>query len=58
MKGSCGTADFGRDAIAKAKAAVDATRRAMQGSDLELLGQQIDQLQRTQRMFKGVVARG
>jgi molecular chaperone DnaK len=53
-----GTADFGRDAIAKARAAVDRARTAMNERDLSAVRTQVEQLQRTQRMFKGVVARG
>jgi molecular chaperone DnaK len=53
-----GTADFGRDAIAKARGAVDRARSAMSQRDLSAVRGQVEQLQRTQRMFKGVVARG
>jgi molecular chaperone DnaK len=53
-----GTADFGRDAIAKARSAVDRARSAMSERDLGAVRGQVEQLQRTQRMFKGVVARG
>jgi molecular chaperone DnaK len=53
-----GTADFGRDAIAKARSAVDRARSAMSERDLAAVRSQVEQLQRTQRMFKGVVARG
>jgi hypothetical protein len=53
-----GGADFGRDAISKARGAVDKTRVAIAGKDATQLKEQIDQLARTQRMFKGVVSRG
>ena len=53
-----GTADFGRDAIAKARSAVDRARGAMKDRDVNAVRLQVEQLQRTQRMFKGVVARG
>ncbi len=53
-----GTADFGRDAIAKARSAVDRARGAMKDRDPNAVRLQVEQLQRTQRMFKGVVARG
>ena len=53
-----GTADFGRDAIAKARGAVDRARSAMTTRDVAAVRSQVEQLQRTQRMFKGVVARG
>ena len=53
-----GGADFGRDAIAKARSAVDKTRAAIAAKDTNQLKEQVDQLARTQRMFKGVVSRG
>lgn len=53
-----GGADFGRDAIAKARSAVDKTRSAIASKDTTQLKEQVDQLARTQRMFKGVVSRG
>jgi hypothetical protein len=53
-----GGADFGRDAISKARSAVDRTRAAITAKDATLLKEQVDQLARTQRMFKGVVSRG
>ncbi len=53
-----GSADFGRDAIAKARATVERTRAAISSKDTGLVKEQVDQLSRTQRMFKGVVSRG
>jgi molecular chaperone DnaK len=53
-----GSADFGRDAIAKARTTVERTRSAIQSKDTALVKEQVDQLSRTQRMFKGVVSRG
>jgi len=53
-----GSADFGRDAIAKARTTVERTHAAIQSKDTALVKEQIDQLSRTQRMFKGVVSRG
>ncbi|HKO52093.1 MAG TPA: molecular chaperone DnaK [Polyangiaceae bacterium] len=53
-----GSADFGRDAIAKARATVERTRAAINTKDTGLVKEQVDQLSRTQRMFKGVVSRG
>ncbi|HEX2672643.1 MAG TPA: molecular chaperone DnaK [Polyangiaceae bacterium] len=53
-----GSADFGRDAIAKARTTVDRTRAAINSKDTALVKEQVDQLSRTQRMFKGVVSRG
>ena len=53
-----GSADFGRDAIAKARTTVERTRTAITAKDTALVKEQVDQLSRTQRMFKGVVSRG
>ncbi len=52
-----GGADFGRDAMSKAKRIVEATQAAIAKSDTAGLKEQVEQLQRTERMFKGVVAR-
>jgi molecular chaperone DnaK len=52
-----GTADFGRDAIGKARSILERTRQAIQRKDTDAVKEQIEQLARTQRMFKGVVAR-
>jgi molecular chaperone DnaK len=52
-----GSADFGRDAIAKARAVLEKTRAAIERKDTDAVKEQIEQLARTQRMFKGVVAR-
>jgi molecular chaperone DnaK len=51
------SSDFGRDAIEKAKAIVGKTRDAIRKQDLAAVKEQIDGLTRTQRMFKGVVAK-
>jgi molecular chaperone DnaK len=51
------SSDFGRDAIEKAKAIVGKTRDAIRNQDLAAVKEQIDGLTRTQRMFKGVVAK-
>ncbi len=52
-----GSADFGRDAISKARSVLDKTRQAIESKDTEAVQAQVEQLSRTQRMFKGVVAR-
>jgi molecular chaperone DnaK len=52
-----GGADFGRDAIQKARRVVDTARSAIQGRQTSALRDQIEQLERTERMFKGVVTR-
>lgn len=49
--------EFGRDAIDKARAVVDRTRTMMSANDVAGLKEQIEALQRTQRMFKGVVGK-
>ena len=51
------SSDFGRDAIEKARAVLAKTRQAIQRQDLAAVKEQIDGLTRTQRMFKGVVAK-
>ncbi|MCC6647203.1 MAG: Hsp70 family protein, partial [Polyangiaceae bacterium] len=51
------SSDFGRDAIAKARAIVQRARDAIQKKDLALIKEQTDGLVRTQRMFKGVVSK-
>lgn len=53
-----GGADFGRDAISKARAVLDRARKAIESRDSAAVTEQIEQLARTSRMFKGVVARG
>jgi molecular chaperone DnaK len=52
-----GTADFGRDAMARARAVVERTRQAIASRQTESVREQVEQLARTERMFKGVVAR-
>jgi molecular chaperone DnaK len=51
------SSDFGRDAIEKARAVLAKTRQAIQRQDLAAVKEQLDGLTRTQRMFKGVVAK-
>jgi len=53
-----GSADFGRDALAKARSAVEKTRAAIASKNTDEIAQQVEQLGRTLRMFKGVVTRG
>ncbi len=50
--------DFGREAIEKARGVVSKARTAIEKKDVAALKEQIDGLSRTQRMFKGVVAKG
>ena len=49
--------DFGRDAMEKAKAVVEKAKQHIQSGDLVGLKEQVEALQRTQRMFKGVVGK-
>ncbi len=51
------SSDFGRDAIGKARSVVEKSRAAMEKKDVAALKEQIEGLTRTQRMFKGVVAK-
>jgi molecular chaperone DnaK len=52
-----GSADFGRDALAKARSTVDRARSAVASKDTAAVEAQVEQLGRTLRMFKGVVSR-
>ena len=52
-----GSADFGRDAIAKARVIVDQTKSAIDHKHTRKVKDQLEQLERTERMFKGVVSR-
>jgi molecular chaperone DnaK len=49
--------DFGRDAIEKARSVVAKAKDAIANKDAAALKAQLDGLSRTQRMFKGVVAK-
>jgi molecular chaperone DnaK len=51
------SSDFGRDAIDKARNIVERARQAIARRDVAAVREQIDGLSRTQRMFKGVVAK-
>lgn len=53
-----GGSDFGRDALAKAKSVVFHARDAVVRKDAAVCKEQIEMLERTIRMFKGVVTRG
>jgi molecular chaperone DnaK len=50
--------DFGREAIDKARGIVTRARTAIERKDAAALKEHIEGLSRTQRMFKGVVAKG
>ncbi|CAN5393030.1 molecular chaperone DnaK [soil metagenome] len=51
------SSDFGRDAIEKARQVVVKAKQAMDKKDAAALKEQLEGLARTQRMFKGVVAK-
>ncbi len=53
-----GASDFGRDALAKARSVVERARQAVQRKDTLAVREQVDMLERTIRMFRGVVSRG
>ena len=53
-----GASDFGRDALSKARSVVERARQAVQRKDTQAVRDQIDMLERTIRMFRGVVSRG
>jgi molecular chaperone DnaK len=53
-----GASDFGRDALAKARSVVERARQAVQRKDTIAVREQVDMLERTIRMFRGVVSRG
>ena len=49
--------DFGKEAIEKARGVLDRAKGALERKDLTALKEQIEALQRTQRMFKGVISK-
>ncbi|MBI2894553.1 MAG: molecular chaperone DnaK [Deltaproteobacteria bacterium] len=49
--------DFGKEAIEKARGVLDRARGALERKDVDALKEQIEALQRTQRMFKGVISK-
>jgi molecular chaperone DnaK len=49
--------DFGRDALSKAQGIIERAKKAIAQKDLTALKEHTDGLMRTQRMFKGVVAK-
>jgi molecular chaperone DnaK len=49
--------DFGQDAIKKARSVIERARQAIQGRDLQAVGDSTEALSRTLNMFKGVVAK-
>ena len=57
IEAAVGPSDFGREALGKARKAVESTRTAISRKDTSAVKTQVEQLHRTQRMFKGVVTR-
>lgn len=53
---SVGGADFGRDAVEKGRRALDAARAAVHSRDAEAIMEQVARLERTEKMFRGVVS--
>jgi molecular chaperone DnaK len=53
-----GGSDFGRDALGKARSVVTGAQAALQKRDTQAAKDQLEMLERTIRMFKGVVTRG
>jgi molecular chaperone DnaK len=51
-----GNSEFGRDALAKARSAISQAKTAASGQDAGALATQLASLERTQRMFRGVVS--
>jgi molecular chaperone DnaK len=49
--------DFGKEAIEKARSVLDRAKGALERKDINALKEQIEALQRTQRMFKGVISK-
>jgi molecular chaperone DnaK len=49
--------DFGKEAIEKARGVLERAKGALERKDLNALKEQIEALQRTQRMFKGVISK-
>lgn len=51
-----GGADFGRDAVDKGKRAIDSARQAIQSRNGAKVSEQVAQLERTDKMFRGVLS--
>jgi molecular chaperone DnaK len=57
VEGVIGGSDQGKDAVAKARHAVDRTRAAMASGELHILLESAEALKRTAQMFRGVVSK-
>jgi len=51
-----GGADFGRDAVDKGKRAIDSARQAIKSRNGAKVSEQVAQLERTDKMFRGVLS--
>ncbi len=49
--------EFGQEALAKAKDLIERSHKAIEARDLQMVLESIETLKRTQKMFKGVLAR-
>jgi molecular chaperone DnaK len=58
VEATVGNADFGRDALAKARRAIDQAKAAVKKADTPSVLEQVAHLERAEKMFRGVVARG
>jgi hypothetical protein len=58
VESAVGGADFGRDAISKARAAMDRAKTAIETKNTSAVQEQIEQLERSEKMFRGVASRG
>jgi molecular chaperone DnaK len=57
VENAVGSADFGRDSIEKARATLDAAKKAIGSGDAARIREQLAHLERADKMFRGVVAR-
>src|SRR5690606_16097119 len=58
VENAVGGADFGRDSVEKARSTVEVAKRAIQSGDVNAISEQVAHLERADKMFRGVVARG
>lgn len=57
VENAVGSADFGRDSIEKARATLEAAKKAIGSGDAARIREQLAHLERADKMFRGVVAR-
>jgi len=58
VESTVGGADFGRDALAKAKSSIERAKQAIIGHNTGEVLEHVGQLERSEKMFRGVVSRG